>query len=74
MLSNVIIYLVLRDSMSKKHYEKIMSRRLKLKEKAVYSLEQKAIDEQDLPLYMDSNGIIDWNRLAEHVKRATSGR
>ena len=60
--------------MSKKHYEKIMSRRTKRIEKATKSIEEIALLDQKLPLYMDSNGNIDWERLAKHVKEATSGR
>ena len=74
MLLNVITYLALRRSMSKKHYEKIMSRRTKRIEKATKSIEEIALLDQKLPLYMDSNGNIDWERLAKHVKEATSGR
>jgi hypothetical protein len=60
--------------MSKKHYEKIMSRRTKRIEKATKSIEEIALLDQKLPLYMDSNGNIDWERLAKHVSEATSGR
>lgn len=74
MLLNVITYLVLRDSMTKKHFEKIMSRRTKRLEKATKSIEEMALLDQKLPLYMDSNGNIDWNKLAKHVSEATSGR
>jgi hypothetical protein len=74
MLLNVITYLALRRSMSKKHYEKIMSRRTKRIEKATKSIEEIALLDQKLPLYMDSNGNIDWERLAKHVSEATSGR
>lgn len=31
-------------------------------------------DQQSNNLYMDSAGNIDWNKLAKHVKEATSGR
>lgn len=75
MLSNVITYLVLRDSMSKKHFEKIMSRRGKRIEKVVEQLEQQALDDTEPKrLYTDSAGNIDWDRLAEHIREATSGR
>jgi hypothetical protein len=74
MLSIVITYLVLRDSMVKKHFEKIMNRRANRIEKATKSIEEMALLDQKLPLYMDSSGVIDWNRLAKHVREATSGR
>jgi hypothetical protein len=74
MLLNVITYLALRRSMSKKHYEKIMSRRTKRIEKATKSIEEIALLDQKLPLYMDSNGNIDWTKLAKHIREATSGR
>ena len=75
MLSSVLMYLVLRDEMSKKHYEKIMSRRGKRVEKAVEQLEQQALDDNEpKTLYTDGAGNIDWTRLAKHVNEATSGR
>jgi len=75
MLSSVITYLVLKDNMSKKHYEKIMSRRGKRVEKVVELLEQQALDDiEPKTLYTDSSGNIDWTRLAKHVREATSGR
>ena len=60
--------------MSKKHFEKVMSRRTKRLEKATKSIEEIALLDQKLPLYMDSNGAIDWTKLAKHVREATSGR
>ena len=75
MLSSVLMYLALRDEMSKKHYEKIMSRRGKRVEKVVELLEQQALDDiEPKTLYTDSSGNIDWTRLAKHVREATSGR
>ncbi len=75
MLSSVLTYLVLRDEMSKKHYEKIMSRRSKRVEKVVEQLEQQALDDNEpKTLYTDSTGNIDWNRLAKHIREVTSGR
>ncbi len=75
MLSSVLMYLVLRDEMSKKHYEKIMSRRSKRVEKVVEQLEQQALDDNEpKTLYTDSAGNIDWTKLAKHVREATSGR
>lgn len=75
MLSSVLMYLALRDEMSKKHYEKIMSRRAKRVEKVVELLEQHALDDNEpKTLYTDSAGNIDWDRLAKHVREATSGR
>lgn len=61
-------------AMIKKHYEKIMSRRTNRIEKATKSIEEMALLDQKLPLYMDSSGNIDWDRLAEHVREATRGR
>jgi len=61
--------------MSKKHYEKIMSRRGKRVEKAVELPEQHALaDQQPEPLYIDASGNINWNKLAKHIREATSGR
>ena len=75
MLSSVLMYLVLRDEMSKKHYEKIMSRRGKRVEKVVEQLEQQALDDREPKrLYTDDTGKIDWTRLAQHIREATSGR
>ena len=75
MLSSVLMYLALRDEMSKKHYEKIMSRRGKRVEKAVKLLEEHALaDQKSESLYIDANGNIDWSKLAKHVREATSGR
>ena len=74
MLLNVITYLALRRSMSKKHYEKIMSRRTKRIEKATKTIEETALLDQKLPLYMNTQGEIDWDKLAKHVREATSGR
>jgi len=75
MLSSVLMYLALRDEMSKKHYEKIMSRRGKRVEKVVEQLEQQALDDNEpKTLYTDQLGNIDWARLAKHVNEATSGR
>ena len=75
MLSSVLMYLALRDEMSKKHYEKIMSRRGKRVEKVVEQLEQQALDDREpKTLYTDGTGNIDWTRLAQHVHEATSGR
>jgi len=75
MLSSVVTYLVLRDNMSKKHYEKIMSRRSRRVEKVVELLEKRALEDQPKELvYMNIDGTIDWDRLAEHIREATSGR
>ena len=75
MLSSVITYLVLRDNMSKKHYEKIMGKRSRRTEKVVELLEKPALEDQPKEsLYMNIDGTIDWDRLAEHVREATSGR
>lgn len=75
MLSNVVMYLVLRDEMVKKHYEKIMSKRSRRVEKVVELLEKHALmDQSPEPLYMDADGNIDWQKLAKHVREATGGR
>jgi hypothetical protein len=75
MLLNVITYLALRHNMSKKHYEKIMSKRGKSIQRVVDKLEQLDLnDQKPKSLYTDENGKIDWQRLAKHVCEATSGR
>lgn len=75
MLSSVVTYLVLRDNMSKKHYEKIMSKRQKRSQKVADMLEQLDLDDQKPKLlYTDELGKIDWDRLAKHIREATSGR
>jgi phosphopantetheine adenylyltransferase len=75
MLLNVITYLVLRDSMIRKHYEKIMNKREKRSQKVADMLERLDWEDQQYNnLYMDNNGNIDWQKLAQHVKEATSGR
>ena len=75
MLLNVITYLALRRSMSKKHYEKIMSKRGKSIQRVVDKLEQLDLNDQKPKLlYTDENGKIDWQRLAKHVREVTSGR
>lgn len=75
MLLNVITYLALRRSMSKKHYEKIMSKRGKSIQRVIDKLEQLDLNDQKPKLlYTDENGKIDWQRLAKHVREATSGR
>lgn len=61
--------------MSKKHYEKIMGRRGKRVEKAIDLLEKYDLQDQPPePIYMNLDGTIDWNKLAKHVREATSGR
>jgi hypothetical protein len=75
MLSSVITYLVLRDNMSKKHYEKIMGKRNRRVEKVVELLEKRALEDQPKEsLYINTDGTIDWDRLAEHVREAARGR
>jgi len=75
MLLNVITYLALRRSMSKKHYEKIMSKRGKSIQRVIDKLEQLDLNDQKPKLlYTDENGKIDWQRLAKHVREVTSGR
>jgi hypothetical protein len=61
--------------MSKKHYEKIMSKRGKSIQRVVDKLEQQDLNDQKPKLlYTDESGKIDWQRLAKHVREATSGR
>jgi len=61
--------------MSKKHYEKIMSKRGKSIQRVVDKLEQLDLNDQKPKLlYTDENGKIDWQRLAKHVREVTSGR
>lgn len=75
MLLNVVTYLALRHEMSRKHYEKIMSKRGKSIQQVVDKLEQLDLDDQKPKwLYIDEFGKIDWDRLAKHVREATSGR
>lgn len=60
--------------MRAKRFEKLLERKRKLVEKATKSIEELAVLDQKLPLYMNVNGDIDWNKLAKHVSEATSGR
>ena len=60
--------------MRAKRFEKLLERKRKLVEKATKSIEELAVLDQKLPLYMNANGDIDWNKLAKHVREATSGR
>jgi hypothetical protein len=61
--------------MSRKHYEKIMSKRGKSIQRVIDKLEQLDLnDQKPKSLYTDENGKIDWQRLAKHVREVTSGR
>lgn len=62
--------------MTRKHYEKIMSKRGKRTQIVADMLDQLDIniDGKREPIYMDSGGVIDWAKLAEHVREAISGR
>ena len=60
--------------MRAKRFEKLLERKRKLVEKATKSIEELAVLDQKLPLYMNANGDIDWNKLAKHVREATGGR
>jgi hypothetical protein len=52
-----------------------MSKREKRSQKVADMLERLDLeDQQHNHLYMDSAGNIDWQKLAIHVKEATSGR
>ena len=68
MLLNVAMYLALRhEYMRNKHFEKVLERRKKAREQAQEKIER-------LDLYTNQEGTIDWERLAQHVSEATSGR
>lgn len=68
MLLNVAMYLALRhEYMRNKKFEKVLERRKKAKEAAQEKIEQ-------LDLYTNSDGTINWDKLAKHIKEATSGR
>jgi hypothetical protein len=56
--------------MRNKKFEKILERRKKAKEADQIKIEQLDLDN----LYTNRDGTIDWNRLAEHIREATSGR
>jgi hypothetical protein len=53
--------------MRNKKFEKVLERRKKAKEAAQEKIEQ-------LDLYTNSDGTINWDKLAKHIKEATSGR
>jgi len=68
MLLNVATYLALRhELMRNKRFEKVLERRKKAREQAQEKIEQ-------LDLYTNSDGTIDWDKLAKHVSEATRGR
>ena len=65
----------MRHNRSRKHYEKIMSKRGKSIQRVIDKLEQLDLnDQKPKSLYTDENGKIDWQRLAKHVREVTSGR
>lgn len=75
MLLNVITYLALRHNMSRKHYERIMSKRGKSIQRVADKLDKLTLsDEKPKLLYTDETGKIDWERLAKHIREATGGR
>ncbi len=52
-----------------------MSKRQKRSQKVADMLEQLDLDDQKPKLlYTDELGKIDWDRLAKHIREATSGR
>jgi hypothetical protein len=53
--------------MRNKRFEKVLERRKKAREQAQEKIER-------LDLYTNSDGSIDWDKLAKHVSEATSGR
>ena len=70
MLLNVVMYLALRhEYMRNKNFEKILERRKKAREEA-----QEKIEQLELEAIYYKDGVIDWNKLAEHIREATSGR
>jgi hypothetical protein len=63
----------LKDSiMRAKRFEKLLERKRKKVDKAQQKIEQ--ADQASQTLYTNPDGSIDWNRLAKHVREATSGR
>lgn len=61
--------------MVRKHYEKIMTKRNKRVEKVIELIEQQELEDQSKgPYYMNTDGTIDWARLAKHISEATRGR
>jgi len=53
--------------MRAKHWEKVLNKYHKQRSKETKKIELDS-------LYTNSDGTIDWNRLAKHVSEATSGR
>lgn len=63
----------MKDSiMRAKRFEKLLERKRKKVDKAQQKIEQ--ADQASQTLYTNPDGSIDWNRLAKHVREATSGR
>jgi hypothetical protein len=58
--------------MRAKRFEKLLERKRKKVDKAQQKIEQ--ADQASQTLYTNPDGSIDWNRLAKHVREATSGR
>ena len=55
--------------MRNKNFEKVLERRKKAREEA-----QQKIEKLDLETIYYKDGVIDWNKLDEHIREATSGR
>ena len=53
--------------MRAKHWEKVLDKYHKQQAKEIEKIELDS-------LYTNSNGTIDWDRLAKHVSEATNGR
>jgi hypothetical protein len=53
--------------MRNKKFEKVLERRKKAREQAQEKIEQ-------LDLYTNQDGTIDWDKLAKHIREATGGR
>lgn len=63
MLSNVVMYLVLKDSLMRaRNWEKVLSKRRKTKERVVEKIEQAELIAKPFE--------IDWDKIAEQVREA----
>jgi len=59
--------------MQLKKYEKLLQRKCKKVAKARDKIEYDDLTNKE-SIYTNPDGTIDWNRLAKHVREATSGR
>jgi len=63
MLSNAVMYLVLKDSLMRaRNWEKVLSKRRKTKERVVEKIEQAELAAKPFE--------IDWDKIAEQVREA----